>query len=106
MLEALKLASLKATCGQQIFCNCESILDCRRAVEVTVVRHGRPVFCRAFCGKCADTQLAGTDEACQNIARALTARGLNTAPEDLEVQVVDGRQHSEEFWKLSDAVCV
>ena len=73
----------KGSVGQQIFCavgQCGSVLDCRRAVEVTINKNDKPVQVQFYCAKCfykADI-------------KRLTDNVLT--PNGLTLEVVDGRE--------------
>lgn len=73
----------KGSVGMQIFCkvsHCQSILDCKRAVELTIYQGDKPVKSEFYCAKCydqADVERLRTE--------VLTPNGLT-------LEVVDGRE--------------
>ena len=60
MIQELNRQSLKSSVMRQIQCKCGSILDVRRAVEVTAIEQVDPVtetvrFVQIWCHKCWDS---------------------------------------------------
>ena len=70
--------------GAALSCRqCGSILDCRRAGDITVKVGGRVRFSNILCSACFDQVLEK--------AQALTPESIGAGGEDLTVEVIDGR---------------
>ena len=86
MLDLIRSAMLRESfqglVGMQTFCKaCSSILDCRRAVEVTVNdSDNRPVKTDIFCATCFDK--ADLESLQRDVL----------TPNDLTLEVTDGRE--------------
>ena len=73
----------KSAVGKQTFCyvgQCRAVLDCRRAVEITVWSDKEPVRVAFYCANCYDRA---------NLAR-FEAETL--APNGLRLEITDGRE--------------
>ena len=103
-----------AIVGRAIFCPCGSVLDCRRAVEVSCRCNGKVVSSKVLCAKCFDKSVAprmDDDSILSDIADA-AGMPLWTPPSDtrtlpmfagidpaaqpagtvrVEVEIIDGR---------------
>lgn len=97
----MTLISMRHSVGQQMFCiACDTILDCQRAVEVTVWVNGDVALLRCYCGSCADRLLAPAPEAQAQTERSLARAGI--ACDDVKVEYVDGRLYTDKQWRDAD----
>lgn len=97
----MRLISMRHSVGRQMWCiTCDSILDCQRAVEVTVWVNNDVALLRVYCGSCADRLLAPAPEAQQQTERSLTRAGVEVT--EVRVEYVDGRAYTDEQWRDAD----
>ena len=97
----MRLISMRHSVGQQMFCTaCDTILDCQRAVEVTVWVDGAVQLLRVYCGSCADRLLAPAPEAEAQTERSLSKAGVDC--DEVRVEYVDGRLYTDEQWQDAD----
>ena len=76
--------------GRSITCpSCGSILDCRRAGDITLKIDSAPVFSRVLCVRCFDRVLARIE----SLTPAGIAQAVNRNPDTstVEVEIIDGR---------------
>lgn len=94
---SLKLTSLRHGVSTVMFCPiCNSIMDCTRAVEITLLRDGSVIYCKVFCGRCYDGKINAPADIVKTAEQRLGC--------PVEIEIIDGRKYSPADWRMQDTV--